>query len=73
MISPCLSYLEHSGSAIELVAFLVLREVLYVHPLLIHISLVVVALLLTSSYIQGMVLKGLLVDYTQTVIPSYRI
>ena len=73
MISPCLFclfYLEHSGSAIELVPLLVLREVLYVHPLLIHISLVVVALLLASSFIQGMVLKRLLVDYTQTVIPS---
>ena len=70
MISPYLSYLEHSGPAIELVPFLVLREVLYVHPFLIHISLVVVALLMTSRYIQGMVLKGLLVDYTQTVISS---
>ena len=70
MISPYPCYLEHSGPAIELVPFLVLREVLYVHSLLIHISLVVVALLLTSSLIQGMVFKGLLVDYTITVIPS---
>ena len=70
MISPCLFYLEHSGSAIELVPLLVLRKVLYVHPLLIHISLVVVALLLTSSFIQEMVFKGLLDDNTQIVIPS---